>query len=266
MTAGCGHGVALPRRRLRTKARVTGLTPHPAASEPAVRAPEAALPAEYVLGERHPDYVVVRSALDKHALEHVRQFLKRKRPRAAKMKNEGGDSDDERKARYNDRDSQVSWFNAAAECPLLKERLVDLTRRVGNKEWPLFKVDATGQLQCEFEDTQYTVYGPNQHFKAWHQDAYAEGNDAEDARQITVVTMLSDRGAYTGGAFQAKVEGPSGKKVVRSVRLDAGDAVIFPAKRLLHRVAVVKAGVRKTIVSWAFDRASCNYHKERGLA
>lgn len=273
MTAALSHGVgvALPRRRLRTKACVTLLPVVVSPTESVQRTPEvapaaASAEAEYILRERHPEYVVVQSAFDKDLLEQVRQFLKRKRPQPAKMKNEGGDSDDERKARYNDRDSRVSWFNAQAECLPLHERLVDLTRRVGNKEWPMLKVDTTGRLQCEFEDTQYALYGPDQHFKAWHQDAYEDGNDPEDARQITVVTMLSDRGAYTAGMFQAKVSGSSGKKVVKSVKLEAGDALIFPAKRLIHRVSTVKTGLRKTLVSWAFDRASCKYHTSRGLA
>merc|ERR1712048_744430 len=101
-------------------------------------------------------------------------------------------------------------------------------------EWPLLKVDASGEPLCEYEATQYTVYGPKQHFKAWHQDAYAEGNDPEDARQFSVVAMLSERTAYTGGDFQVKLRRPKGsrKKVLRRLRLEAGDAVIFPAKRL----------------------------------
>jgi len=194
-------------------------------------------------------------------LERLEQFLKRKRPQPAKMKNEGGNSDDERKARYDDRDSRVSWFNARAECAWLHQRLAEITRCVGNAEWPLLRVDAAGQLQCEYEETQYAVYGPNQHFKAWHQDAYEDGHDPEDARQITIVVMLSQRSAYTGGQLQAKLKGPDGRKVPRVMRLEAGDAAVFPAKRLVHRVTAVKTGTRKTLVFWASDKLSCKYHQ-----
>jgi len=201
--------------------------------------------------------------LSRGDLERLELFLKRKRPQPAKMKNEGGNSDDERKARYNDRDSRVSWFNAQAECAWLHERLAEVIRAVGNAEWPLLKADSKGQLLCEYEETQYAVYGPNQHFKAWHQDAYEDGNDPEDARQLTIVLMLSDRGTYTGGEFQAKFDGPAGRKVIRRMRPDAGDAVVFPAKRLLHRVTEVKSGIRKTLVFWAFDKMSCKHHRDQ---
>lgn len=211
--------------------------------------------------ERHAEYAIVQGALDGEMLERTLTFLKRKRPQPAKMKNEGGNSDDERKARYDDRDSKVSWFNARAECMWLHERCADIVRHVANKEWPLFKASVEGDVQCEYEETQYAVYGPNQHFKAWHQDAYADGHDPEDARQITIVLMLSDRSAYTGGHFQARLKGPGGRKLARSLKLEAGDAVIFPAKRLVHRVTAVKKGTRKTLVFWANDKASCKYHQ-----
>lgn len=207
-------------------------------------------------------YVTVRAALDEDMLDRLNQFLKRKRPKPAKMKNEGGNSDDERKARYEDRDSRVSWFNAQQEICWLHERLVELTRRVANVEWPMLKTDHRGEPICDYEDTQYAVYGPNQHFKAWHQDAFADGHDPEDARQVTIVVMVTGRESYTGGELQAKLPGPNGKKVIRPMRMGAGDAVIFPAKRLEHRVSAVKTGIRKTLVFWASDKASCKYHTE----
>lgn len=213
----------------------------------------------FVIKERHPEYVIVQSGLDKDMLERVHGFLKRKRPQPAKMKNEGGNSDDERKARYDDRDCSVSWFYPTKECDWLHQHFADIICCVANKEWPLFKVEA-GQVQCEYEQMQYARYGPNQHFKAWHQDAYEDGHDPEDARQIAIVAMLTDRSAYSGGHFQVKIPGQLGRKVLKNLKLDAGDLVVFPCKKLLHRVSPVKSGVRKTLVYWAFDRASCKYH------
>merc|ERR1712232_860876 len=160
----------------------------------------------------HKDYLVVSGVLDEGMLKKLDGFLSKKRPRAAKMKNEGGDSDDERKARYDDRDSLVSWFNCEKECKWLHVRLRELIRDVANKEWRLLRLDAKGNLNCDHELTQYAVYGAGQHFQAWHQDAYEEGHDPEDARQITVVVMLAERSAYTGGGFQVKLPPPSGKR------------------------------------------------------
>ncbi|CAJ1408540.1 unnamed protein product [Effrenium voratum] len=221
-------------------------------------APACVRKSEFKIKERTGDYIVVQ-ALDAKELQLLLAHLKRKRPRPAKMKNEGaGDSDDERKARYADRDSCISWFNIEAECPFVHQRLKKLVRE-GNNHWPIIKVDGRGELLCTYEDTQYAVYGPGQHFNAWHQDAFAKGNDPEDARQMTVVLMLSERGAYTGGEFQAKVKMPI-RKVTRSISLDAGDALLFPAKRLMHRVSKVKSGTRKTLVFWALDKKSSRYH------
>lgn len=212
--------------------------------------------------ERHEDYVVVESGLSRAQLDDLAEFLKRKRPRAAKMKNEGGgESDDERKARYDDRDSKVCWFSAEAECRWLQHRLEDMVSFVGQAEWPIIKTNSRGELICEYEDIQYAVYGPKQHFQAWHQDAFAEGHDPEDARHMTVVVMLSPQCDYTGGDFQVKVKTPqTTRKVIRKVPLDAGDAIVFPAKRLMHRVTMVKTGIRKTLVFWAWDKTSSKYH------
>mmetsp|Transcript_24531 Transcript_24531/g.63805 ORF Transcript_24531/g.63805 Transcript_24531/m.63805 type:complete len:288 (+) Transcript_24531:2-865(+) len=262
-------GTVVPRRRLRTKVR---LDPSLAAAFAAPSVPSASSSAKvcapctwdgFVCKERNAEYCVVKEAFTPQMLEKLGHFLSRKRPKPAKMKNEGaGDSDDERKARYDDRDSMVSWFDAEAECRWLHNRLEEVIQKVGNVEWPLLKADGTGKLECEFEQTQYSVYGPNQHFQAWHQDAFADGNDPEDARQLTIVAMLSKKSAYTGGLFQAKLKDPvtKNKKVLQSIRLDAGDVLVFPAKELLHRVGRVKTGTRKTLVFWAFDRASCKYH------
>merc|ERR1719362_2045201 len=267
MTAG--RPLVLPRRRLRAKVRLDCEVPRlPESTEGAApRSPTASSSAPgkppFVIKERHPDYMIVQSVFDAEFLERLAKFLARKRPRPAKMKNEGGNSDDERKARYDDRDSKVSWFNARTECGWLHDRLAEVARTVANVEWPMLQVDpASGQLKCDYEDTQYAVYGPQQHFRAWHQDAYADGHDPEDARQITLVVMISDRKNYTGGLLQAKVPGPDGKKIARSLRLDAGDVAVFPAKRLLHRVTSVKTGIRKTLVFWVSDKASCHYHRD----
>lgn len=213
--------------------------------------------------ERHPEYLIVRAAFDDELLVRLEKFLDRKKPQPAKMKNEGGNSDDERKARYDDRDSLVSWFTAQAECPWLQDRFAALIKEVANVEWPLLKVSPKGDVECEYEETQSCVYGPGQHFKAWHQDAFEDGNDPEDARQFTIVAMVSPRSAYTGGAFQAKLSGlVKNKKVIRSLSLDAGDCLLFPAKKLCHRVAAVKTGTRKTLVFWAIDRNSCKFHTQ----
>lgn len=252
MTAGTS--VPTVRRRLRVKA------PAPGSITKATPTSSSVLGSPYTISEQHDDYVVVAGALDSAILERLEAFLRRKRPKPAHMKNEGGDSDDERKARYDDRDSNISWFRAETDAPYLHNRFRDVLRKVGNIVWPLLSVKPNGSLKCEWEATQYAVYGPNQHFQAWHQDAYAEGTDPEDARQFTIVAMLTDRKDYTGGNFQVKVPGPIGRKVIRNVRMNRGDVIVFPAKKLEHRVTAVKTGIRRTLVFWALDKESSKYH------
>lgn len=254
-------GVAPVRKRLRTKQ-----AGHAGKSSDAVTDLKPTVLGNFAVKERHEQYLVIRNALDSATLQKLDEFLKRKRPKAAKMKQEGGkdESDDERKARYADRDSRVTWIDAQVECTWLHKPLAQITREVGNAEWSLFKKDASGAPQCEFEKIQYAVYGEGQHFQAWHKDAFAEGHDLEDARQLTIVVMLTDRSQYKGGSFQAKFPSTNseGKKVskIKSLAFDRGDAIVFPAKELVHRVSPVKSGIRKTLVFWANDRMSCHYY------
>jgi len=274
-TMTIGIPLEAPRRRLRAKVRLDSQLLKPGLPKAADGNCEQFLCTDiassstpgkptFRIKERHPEYMIVQNVFDAEMLVRLFKFLARKRPRAAKMKNEGGNSDDERKARYDDRDSKVSWFHAIDECPWLHDRLAEVTTWADRQEWKLLNLNDDGTTRCEYEETQFAVYGENQHFKAWHQDAYEQGNDIEDARQVTTVAVLSSRSAYTGGHFQAKIKGSdANKKVIKSLPLDAGDCVVFPAKRLVHRVSTVKTGIRKTLVFWASDKSSCKYHRER---
>mmetsp|Transcript_65161 Transcript_65161/g.141435 ORF Transcript_65161/g.141435 Transcript_65161/m.141435 type:complete len:287 (-) Transcript_65161:541-1401(-) len=212
--------------------------------------------------ERAPDYVVIKNGLTDEMLEKLEEVLQGKTPQPAKMKNENsGESDDERKERYDDRDSLVSWFTPKDDCPWLYDRLNDIAKHVANVEWDLLQVDAQGNLDCEWEQTQYSVYKTKQHFQAWHQDAFAEGTDPEDARVFSIVVMLTDPAEYKGGFFEAKVKVPGQKKkVLKKMKLDRGDTLVFPAKSLPHRVTKVISGTRRTLVTWVFNRNSCVYH------
>ena len=43
---------------------------------------------------------------------------------------------------------------------------------------------------------------------------------------------------------------PPPKSMIEDVKLEAGDAVVFPAKKLWHRVTKTSAGLRRTVVFW----------------
>lgn len=277
MVAAIGEAPRL--RRLRKKTTVPVLktssveSAKPAASQktngvPATSSATRMRRGRFLLKDRHPDYAIIKQALSDEDLRRLDGFLRLQTPEPARMKNEGGGEDDhERKVDYNDRDCKVFWFHMEEHCRWLQKHFEDIIRDVGNVEWPLLKVNKrTGNVICEWEQTQYTTYGPGQHFFCWHQDAYADGHDQEDARQLTLVVMLSEREEYTEGAFEMKLPPKSGMKGRFSrkiVRLDAGDVIAFPAKKLVHRVQPVGTGTRRTLVFWANDKQSCHFYNPR---
>eukprot|EP00929_Paragymnodinium_shiwhaense_P055908 TRINITY_DN27989_c0_g1_i1.p1 TRINITY_DN27989_c0_g1~~TRINITY_DN27989_c0_g1_i1.p1 ORF type:complete len:268 (-),score=51.77 TRINITY_DN27989_c0_g1_i1:191-994(-) len=258
-----------PRKRLRGKTAVlvSGQTSDVVSTTAAAPCDERL--GRFVIKERHDEYVIIKDMLTGDMLTELFQYLKRKRPRQAKMKNSGeGESDDERKVRYDDRDSLVSWFEPSEDCPWLLERLKAAVRDVADIVFPVLRYSSDKKPLYEFEKTQYAVYRPGQFF-GWHQDAFEDGSDLEDARQLSVVIMLTPASDYTGGEFVMKIKSPSGnpkRKVTRKRKLDAGEMILFPAKTLPHRVEAVKTGIRKTLTTWVNDPLSCKHgRREAGL-
>lgn len=118
--------------------------------------------------------------------------------------------------------------------------------RLGDKLCPI-GVDSTGRWTPRYEPLQYAEYGPGAHYASWHTDAELNSDDPEDARAVTVVLLLSDTSAFTGGRFQVRSKGVR----AHEVKLRAGDAIGFPSQRLEHRVTKCASGLRQTLVCWA---------------
>jgi len=194
-------------------------------------------------------YTVVKGALDDVRLQRLREYLNEQKFRDA-VDGEGWDPEELEEVRQQERNCQVSWFDMELECPWLFESIYSLVRDVGNARWSLLRCDDSGSLQLKFEDTCACIYNPGEHFAAWHTDAEEGGEDDVDGRRIAIVVMLSKPADYTGGCFE--VLETSG--ATHAVDLDAGDAVVFPAGRLEHRVAPVEIGVRRSIVFWAYEK------------
>ena len=117
----------------------------------------------------------------------------------------------------------------------------------GNHACPL-GVDSRGRWTPRFEPVQYAEYREGGHYSAWHTDADADEHDIMDLRCVTIVLMLSDAAAYSGGSLEVRL-GLDEKAT--KVPLRAGDAVGFPSKHLVHRVAECTGGLRQTLVFWA---------------
>lgn len=91
---------------------------------------------------------------------------------------------------------------------------------------------------------QYTEYKAEQggHYD-WHHDVDWNGEGPFD-RKLSVTVQLSDPSEYSGGDFQFKeTETPDESCKAK------GTVLVFPSY-LLHRVAPVTFGTRKSLVAW----------------
>jgi hypothetical protein len=161
-----------------------------------------------------------------------------------------------RKRATRQRKSRIAWLERADddESPRVPEWLHARLRlaakathaRLGDKLCPI-GVDSTGRWTPRYEPLQYAEYGPGAHYASWHTDAERNSDDPEDARGVTVVLLLSDKSAFTGGRFQVRSESTK----AHEVKLRAGDAIGFPSQRLEHRVSKIASGLRQSLVCWA---------------
>ena len=91
------------------------------------------------------------------------------------------------------------------------------------------------------ELAQYTEY-PSGGFYDWHMDSDVHFAHEPPVRKISMTCLLSHESEFEGGELQIEKE-------KNKVKLVQGQAVFF-ASFLLHRVAPVTRGVRKSLVMW----------------
>ncbi len=142
---------------------------------------------------------------------------------------------------HNLRRAELVWLDDVADTGWVMDRIIDLVR-VANRE--VFDFD----LQEFSESPQLARYGADRqgHF-GWHSDI-GDGRFAV-RRKLTLVTQLSDPGAYAGGQLEVWIDSH-----VRSAPLELGTAVFFPSFAL-HRVQPVTEGERISLTTWAHGPA-----------
>jgi PKHD-type hydroxylase len=134
------------------------------------------------------------------------------------------------------RRTEVSWIHQTPESEWLYRALSFYAADLNAK---YFGFELFGFI----DSLQYTVYhgAPDQpgHY-TWHMDM-----DIKTAapRKLSLVVQLSAPGDYEGGEFQ--FQGISTTQVDKT----PGDVHAFPAW-LMHRVAPVTAGIRRSLVCW----------------
>ena len=132
--------------------------------------------------------------------------------------------------------SDIAWIEPAEDTQWLYHRLGMMFKNI-NQSYGF-------DLQGFVEPLQFTCYGPGQYF-GWHVDI---GGDITSLRKLSLTIQLSEPDAYQGGDlhFHGAAEMPQARA--------QGTAVSFPSY-LAHEVSPVTAGLRRSLVAWAYGPA-----------
>lgn len=135
------------------------------------------------------------------------------------------------------RSSRIMWLAEENKFEYLYKEMAGIITHINDH---CYKYSLYG-----FESLQYTEYhaSENGHY-TWHIDTSVRGGQ-QHVRKLSFSAGLNDESEYEGGELEFWL-GP--EKV--SYRLKKGQIIVFPSY-LLHRVAPVTKGVRKTLVGWS---------------
>ena len=133
----------------------------------------------------------------------------------------------------NTRTSHISWIPFKNMPEMYKDIETMMKKTNGNH----FGFDG---MQIT-ELAQYTEY-PSGGFYDWHMDSDVNFTHEPTVRKISMTCLLSHESEFEGGELQLEKE-------KNKIKLVQGQAVFF-ASFLLHRVAPVTRGVRKSLVMW----------------
>lgn len=135
------------------------------------------------------------------------------------------------------RRSKILWLGEEKKFDYLYKEMTSILTSINDH---CYKYSLYG-----FEVFQYTEYHANEngHY-TWHVDTSVRGGQ-QHVRKLSFSAALNDESEYEGGELEFLI-GPEPLKY----RLKKGDIIVFPSY-LLHRVAPVTKGVRKTLVGWS---------------
>jgi PKHD-type hydroxylase len=138
------------------------------------------------------------------------------------------------------RKSDIGFINSNNETKWIFDSLLQLTAHINNN---YYGYDLSG-----FDHFQYTEYNGEGSKYDFHTDMIFGDqipNDILLPRKLSFSLILSNPDEYTGGDFEIQI----GKKT-DPVPQPRGRVIAFPSF-VLHRVAPLTSGVRKSIVFWA---------------
>jgi PKHD-type hydroxylase len=133
--------------------------------------------------------------------------------------------------------SHVAWLNPTQNTFWIWEKIVNAAANINSE---FFNYDLTG---C-YEPIQLGVYKSEENGNYdWHIDASMR--DRNTPRKLSMSLVLSDPSEYEGGELQIKTESDT----PITLNCPKGRAWFFPSF-VLHRVAPVTKGVRRSLVLW----------------
>lgn len=139
--------------------------------------------------------------------------------------------------RKNDvRTSSIKWIPQTPEWEWLYQKMMQLAEIANENTWGFDLVSAPEWIQY----TEY--YGTNNGKYDWHQDI---GPGMLSKRKVSITVQLSDSDEYEGGDLEIW---SGGDNVIKCPR-GKGEVVLFPSY-MMHRVAPVTSGTRKSFVLW----------------
>ena len=137
------------------------------------------------------------------------------------------------------RKSKVAWLENNEESNWIYDKLTYITKKINSM---YFNYDLFGFI----EPMQYSIYDDsnNGHYR-WHVDRASVGINAPAAfRKLSISIQLSDSSEYDGGDLI--ITESSHNKIINK---DIGIVAHFPSY-VLHQVAPVTRGTRKSLVAW----------------
>lgn len=132
------------------------------------------------------------------------------------------------------RRSRITWFTWAGPADWVFGLLEPLVLLANARHW---NFDLTGF----YDMLQYTTYGVDGHY-TWHQDKFPSPERPQ--RKLGFSLLLSDPTDYDGGDLEINDGRPS-----TIPHRNRGDLIVFPSY-VVHRVAPVTRGVRRSLVGW----------------
>lgn len=140
----------------------------------------------------------------------------------------------------NTRNSKIKWVPQNTQWWWLYEKLHNMAIEANSTLWKfgLFNMP---------EKIQYTEYLASQNGKyEWHQDI---GPAHGSIRKVSITVQLSEPDDYEGGDLELFMGGSFDDPNIVKAPRKAGCVFIFPSF-LMHRIAPVTKGTRKSFVLW----------------